>query len=389
MPLSPSENPPVTAPPRSDVRRRSILRIFLAALLACVAVFGIDALLFRTKMYPQLLEPDSSTGQFELTLRRELKAQRYYGDNLVVTLGDSRFGYSPRLADELTPQTGYVFRHAGMPGTDVRAWYYMLRDLDPTARRYRAVIFAVNDYDDEDWGIPENDPRLLHYAINRLRLSDVPDFFHSFQDRALQWDAFRGSILKGLVYQTDIQAFLANPKRRIHDVHQYNDNWGLWTWNYVEPERSMVGLQIDWKAWKVVFPPGADQNQRESVQDFLMYPTGEPQTGHFAAFRRKWFGRIIDRYRDSPTKIVFLRLARGPIPRPGNLVHKKSSSIRELARRRNVLLVPEHAFDSLEHPELFKDALHLNRDGSERFSVMLAEEIAKLLGPPTAREAAK
>jgi hypothetical protein len=119
-----------------------MMRAVLACVLAVMGVFGLDALLFRTKIYPQLIEPDSTTGQFELTLRRELKAQRQYGDNLVVTLGDSRFGYSPRLADELTPQTGYVFRHAGMPGTDVRAWYYMLRDLDPTARRYRAVVFG-------------------------------------------------------------------------------------------------------------------------------------------------------------------------------------------------------------------------------------------------------
>ena len=47
-------------------------------------------------------------------------------------------------------QTGYVFRHAGVAGSDVRTWYYMLRDLDPTARRYRAIVFGVDDYEDED-----------------------------------------------------------------------------------------------------------------------------------------------------------------------------------------------------------------------------------------------
>ena len=67
-----------------------------------------------------------------------------------------------------------------------------------------------------------------------------------------------------------------------------------------------------------------------------------------AAFRRKWFGRLLDRYRGTPTKVVFLRLPRGPSPRPDNLVQKKSSSIREFAARPGVLLVDEHAFDSLE-----------------------------------------
>jgi hypothetical protein len=44
-----------------------------------------------------------------------------------------------------------------------------------------------------------------------------------------------------------------------------------------------------------------------------------------------------------------------------------------------VYLCEEHAFESLEHPELFKDALHLNRDGCARFSPMLVEEIGKIL----------
>ena len=44
-------------------------------------------------------------------------------------------------------------------------------------------------------------------------------------------------------------------------------------------------------------------------------------------------------------------------------MQKKSSSIREFAARPGVLLVDEHAFDSLERPELFKDAFHLNNAG--------------------------
>jgi lysophospholipase L1-like esterase len=52
-----------------------------------------------------------------------------------------------------------------------------------------------------------------------------------------------------------------------------------------------------------------------------------------------------------------------------------------------VILANEHLFDSLEHPEFFKDAMHMNRDGVERFSAMLADEVARLLGPPDERAA--
>jgi len=366
-----------------------MLRPIVGCLLAFAIVFGFDAALFRTKAYPQLLEPASSTGLFELILRREQQAQRDSGANMVAAFGDSRLAFSPRLAAQLAPNSGYVFRLAGMAGTDVRAWYYMLRDLDPTTRRYRALVFAVNDYMDEDYGPPENDPRLIHYVVNRLRLSDIPDFYRAFLDPLLRWEAFRDSVLKGLVYQTDIQAFLQKPVKRIQDVRQSNRGYATWTWNFEETSRSMTGVRIDWTAWKATFPPDADPIQRATVANFLMYPPGTPQTGHYAAFRRKWFGRIIDRYRNSPTKIVFLRLPRGPFLRPEGLVRKKSSSIRELAQRPNVLLVPEHAFDSLEHPEFFKDAMHLNREGIARFSPMLAEEVSKVLGPITPGQAGK
>jgi hypothetical protein len=117
------------------------------------------------------------------------------------------------------------------------------------------------------------------------------------------------------------------------------------------------------------------------VQNVTLRP-GAPQTGHVARYRRKWLGRILDRYRGSPTRVVFVRLARGPVPRPAYLVEKKSSSIREFVAQPNVLLCDEHAFESLEHPELYKDAFHLNRDGSTLFSKLLVEEVRRVLGPP-------
>jgi len=354
-------------------------KIGVPCFAAIAAVMGADALLFRTPLYPSYLEPDSSTGVFEMTLRRELEAQSQVGDNLVVTLGDSRFGYHPRLANQLTGETGYVFRTAGAAGSDARGWYYMMRDLDPTARRYRAIVIGMNDYDDEDGSYDQaDDTRALHYVIARLRWSDVLQFTASFHDIRARWEVFRGSILKGIVYQSDLLAFLSHPRKRIDYVHLSRRGYAQWTHDYEESPRSMTGLQVDWVAWTATFPPGADQIQVQTVKDFLMYKP-YAQNGWTAAYRRLWFGRLLDRYRDSPTRIIFLRLPRGPVVRPADLVHKKSSSIRELASQPGVTLIDEHAFDSLEHPELFKDGLHLNREGVARFSAMMAREVAKTL----------
>src|SRR5262245_13567165 len=117
-----------------------------ALIVALALLFVLDALCFRTAFYPSILEPDSSAGLLELVLKREQRAQTRYGDNVIVTVGDSRFAYYPRVANELTAQTGFVFRHAGVAGTDARAWYYLLRDLDPTRQRYHAIVLGLDDY---------------------------------------------------------------------------------------------------------------------------------------------------------------------------------------------------------------------------------------------------
>ena len=220
----------------------------------------------------------------------------------------------------------------------------------------------------------------MHYFIGHLRLSDVWDFARSFKGPALQWAAFRGALLKGLVYQSDIQALISHPLKRLSDVMLYRENWADWTYEYDEDPRSLAGLTIDWPKWRATFPPGADDVQRETVRDVLMRRT-VPQRGVVAGFRRKWYGRIFEHYRNSATRIIFVRLARGPIPRPEGLVTKLSSSIREFASRPNVSLADEHAFDPLERPEFFKDGTHLNREGSIRFSTLLVREIGRILGP--------
>lgn len=370
------------SPPLETTPVRKARRIALTLLVACLLLFGLDALMFRTHLYTSILEPDSSAGLLELILWREKRAQRTAGDNLVVTLGNSRMGYSPKGVDLRPRQTGYAVRTAAVAGSDPRAWYYLLRDLDPTAQRYRAIVFGVDDYDDEDHAFnPDDDIRALHYCIARLRWGDAIEFAQSFHSRDLQWEAFRGAVLKGIALQSDIQAFLAHPLKRIADVRLCHQGWPEWTYDYVAPSRNMVGLQIDWSTLTATYPPGMTPEQKATVRGFLLHEPN-PQTGRLAHYFRTWLGRTAGRYRTSRTKIIFFRLPRGPIPRPDYLVKKLSSSIRELASRPNVILANEHLFDSLEHPEFFQDALHLNRDGIEAFSAMLADEVARILGPP-------
>jgi hypothetical protein len=342
-------------------------------------VFGLDAALFRTPLYPSIVEPDSSTGIFELILQRERHRQAANGDNLVATLGDSRLAYAPRLSNAISAETGLVFGNAGAAGSNPMTWYYMLRDLDPTARRYRAIVIATDEYGDEDQDAePDEDIRPLHYVVNRLRLGDTLAFARAFHGLPLEFEALRGALLKGIVYQSDILAYLPHRKQRREKVRQYRQWFDVWTDNYVETAASMAGLRIDWQSMTATFGPEATEPQRDTVNSVLLHKPA-PQTGRLAAFRRKWYGRIVDRYRGSPTKVIFIRLARGPIPRPDSLSRAQTSVVREMSSRPGVLVSPEHTFDYLERPELYKDGLHLNCEGIALFSPALAREVSRML----------
>ena len=65
-----------------------------------------------------------------------------------------------------------------------------------------------------------------------------------------------------------------------------------------------------------------------------------------------------------------------------NLPGDEGGTLRELAASGELVLLDQHLLDELEQPELFGDALHMNAAGGERFSLKLAREVRRALGPP-------
>jgi hypothetical protein len=354
----------------------------VAGLLAAVfGLFLIDAALFRTRLYYPVLEPNATAGSLEMICYLEAN-RKATGAKQVVAFGDSRLALTPELANQASAGRGYEFTSVGVAGSSPRTWYYMLRDLDPTARRYAVILLPVDDYDDEDrLQQPADEIADLHYAIARLRLTDVLEFSASFPSWQRKWQAFRGSLFKGDAYKADLHAFLLDPSVRLAGVALTRRDAAAWRRDFLPPTRDMTGLAIDWAAWKITFPPDTEPDLRRSLQDVLMKPVA-PQTGGLAAYRRKWFGKIIELYRGTATRVVFYRLPRAPIPRPDSLVKKLSASVREFGSRPNVLLLEEHTFDPLERPALFRDGLHMNREGAARFSKLMAERLLEALASP-------
>jgi hypothetical protein len=181
------------------------------ALIAIFAFMLLEGAIFRSGFYARYLEPSSSTGIFERTCQDE-KRRKPYGPDEVLVVGDSRMGegFSPKRANSICSEHGYYFANVAVAGAPPRCWYYLLRDLDPTRNRYSAIILPVESYDDIDTFEDLGDRLLdLHYCVMRLGYRDAYEFASSFHTPRSRLEAFRGILLKGLVFQSDLHAFLS------------------------------------------------------------------------------------------------------------------------------------------------------------------------------------
>src|SRR5258708_6074040 len=118
--------------------------------LAFCALFLVDAALFRTSFYySHIAEPYSFASNFDRTARNG-RPRAIDGRKQILIVGDSRsLSLRPRIAESMVGRE-FAFGNAAVPATDARSWYYLLRGVDPGARRYFAILIGVSDCDDAD-----------------------------------------------------------------------------------------------------------------------------------------------------------------------------------------------------------------------------------------------
>jgi hypothetical protein len=349
-------------------------------------VLAVDAAVFHSSFYANFTDPDSTTGRVEIAVRNEI-ARATPNRMQVLAVGHSRMALRPHLANAPELRAGYTFATIAVPGASPRCWYYMLRDVDPSARRYAAILIPSDDYDDRDVSEDLAD-RIsdLHYLAARLRITDLLEFpatYTSLENRAI---STYNILLRGLIYRRDLQKFLRHPAERLENVRAHREHSAEWNYGYTGDERSLNGLAVDWNQRAVTFPPDLPPALRDSIRDDLFSPP-PPATGANHRFHSRWFRRIVERYRGSGTRIIFLRLPRRPVIPPAVPTPDPNGSVRVLARETGVTAIDETFFNDLESPEWFADALHLNAAGSIRFTRMLVQETARILADAGSRHA--
>jgi hypothetical protein len=340
-------------------------------LLLGVAVFiCVDGVVFHTPLYPSILAPDSYAGRVAVMVRTE-KQRQSSGLKEVLVLGDSRMaeGFSAAVADRLSSVAGFKFVNLAEPALSVNVWPYMLREVDPTTRRYWAIVVP--------YGIgyePNNADNLrISMAAPLLRYEDCFNFASGFQQWSGRFRAFTACILRGSAFQSDVVDLLEHPMARIRSI-QLQPQRVRSRNAYKGRDSDIVGTSYDPKTGQITFPPQLTEAQREAIRDSLVQPS-QSETQRFLKMQRDGIQQILDRYSASSTEIVLTPIPRGPfagLPGASMTFHAAFPTV---MMQKTVSSLPEQTFNFLEKPEYYFDGYHLNARGRQRFTETLVTEL--------------
>lgn len=332
---------------------------------------AFEAAIFRSGLYREIVEPNSFSGRLWFAAKSE-KSRPPSGKREVLVIGNSRIGegFSARIADEIGDAYGLKFINAGIPGSGLRTWNYFLREIDPSADRYAAIVIQFNSYADEDE--PErfsqqNRGLLLDLKMISpvTRAVDFPDLYSEISDPFHNMDLLLSLCFKGLVYRQDFANLLLSPRERFQDLHAVKSR-----------------------------PPGFEFGYAYRGQEKTVSLSDRPKTtmvhwpnlGTAESHTKKWLGKIVERYSKSQTKLIAVRIPVTPFGEPNDSVTIASNTVTILGglsafqKAGQVVVVPESTFVDLETPENFFDDKHLNRTGRESFSARLVSEINRIVG---------
>ncbi len=353
---------PTTSPRRLHVARNLLLGV--------AAFILLDGVIFHSGLYVSILAPNSYAGRVaEITQAEKERASS--GLKEVLVLGDSRIaeGFSTTLANELGSPAGLKFVSLAEPAASANTWYYMVREVDPTTRRYWAIVIPYGI------GYEPNsaDPLRISMTAPLLRYSDCFHFASGFQRLSGRFRAFTACILRGSAYQDDVVDLLEHPIVRMRSIQR--EFVGLHSREiYKGRDYDLVGTSYDATTGQVTFAPKLSEAQRLAFRKSLIQPS-QSDTAYSIKLQREWIPRIMNRYSNSPTAIVLTPVPRGPFVELPGFSPGYDSVLPSSVIDRTSFSLPGRTFDFLEKPEYYFDAFHLNAKGRQRFTETLVSEL--------------
>ena len=350
----------------STVETVSVLRNLA---LGCALFVAFDGLVFHSGLYRSILKPSSYAGNISRSVANENR-RTLSGATEVLVIGDSRIamGFSAVLANNATRPMGVRFTKLAIGGTDARVWFYLLREIDPSAERYDAIVVPLQPDNSLTSRKPYDDRSIdIVQAAPLLRYADAYSFASSFGEWKNQARAFVACLLRGSAFQADLQDLLQHPAARLAAQRTKEVEVDLLR------RPPLRGLSYDRRRRRIIFPSGLTKFQKVTIGQSARFAREGPRWDGKSAV---WFTRIMERYSKSKTKIIFVQLPRGPLAS----VFKVQAGQAATPFCRPGAVMPAYHFADLETPEYFVDGFHLNLKGLRQFTQRLAEEVVARLG---------
>jgi hypothetical protein len=354
---------PTTSPRPLNVGRNLFLGI--------AAFIFLDGVIFHSGLYVSILAPNSYAGRIaEITQAEKDRAPS--GLKEVLVLGDSRIaeGFSVTLANEFGSPHGLKFVSLAEPAASANTWYYMVREVDPTTRRYSAIVIPYGI------GYEPNSADALRISMTAplLRYRDCFNFASGFQRWSGRFKAFTAcGILRGSAYQDDVVDLLEHPMARMRSIQR--EPTRLHSREvYKGRDYDLVGTSYDATTGRVTFADKLTETQKLAFQKSLIQPS-QADTEYSLKLQREWIPRIMNRYSNSPTAIVLTPVPRGPFVELPAFTKGYDSVLPSSIIQRTNFSLPGNTFDFLEKPEYYFDAFHLNAKGRQRFTETLVSEL--------------
>jgi hypothetical protein len=357
-------------------------RLAVLIVLGLITFFALDGLIFRSRLYKRHLSPVSMSGYGYYIDYYEKRRISDPSRDVLLT-GDSRMaeGFSAYLANASGNAENLHFVQASVPGASLRSWYYLLKDMDPQANRYRAIVISVPSYRevspaDSSLDNAIQDTDVLSPILGFREMIDLAGTYPSIEAKLQVWPRV---FIAALNYRMDLQDYLLHPKIRKLTVrwrHDVNTHIGD---DYKGHLESMDGLGINLQTHNLTLPTRLTDSEKQIVTQRFLDPYNSP-TDAFDVYTQEWLEKICALYARSHTQLVIARVPTSPLPIVFDEKDKPMAHfVAAVEHAPNVRLMPEDTFLNLESPHYFFDTNHLNAEGRVQFTHQMVAALPTLL----------
>jgi hypothetical protein len=353
-------------------------------LVALIVFLAINFAIFSSGFYTKFLSASSMQGNAFYTFKA---AKNSLSNNSrdVLIIGDSRIteGFNAGTANQAIKKEGLNFLNAGIGGATLRIWNYYLKEIDPHTNRYKYVIVTLPTFRNSvpyDGGYEGRilDADFLVPILDPIKFLD----FIGYQTGNLnKFKLINRVVIPSINYGDDFKDLLLHPHNRVTGF-KWRMTAGLnYADGYSGNSQNMIGLAFDPNKKLIAYPERLNNLQRDQILRYVENVNNKSpqQAAEAANYLNLWLGKIIERYRNSDTKIILIRLPSTPLP---NLLKDKSyptlKVIQENINSENVIIFPEEYFLDIESADNFWDMHHLNHAGRAKLTSEISKKMQQL-----------